>query len=115
MEKSTSLGCPATLTTRLFSVLAITLIAVILPGCAALKPGESIRFKSETELGVSAIRLEWLKQCEGPGGTMPTNDIGSLLQDYADLATAFRLCANRHNSFIEYMEPIVKKEQEGNP
>ena len=109
MEKCTSLG-------RAFSRLfTLALIATTLAGCATLKPGESIRFKSETELGVSAIRLEWLKRCEGLEGPMPTNEVGNLLQDYADMAAALRSCANRHNSFVDYIGPIVKKEQGGNP
>lgn len=109
METSTSLG-------RAFSRLfTLAVIAATLAGCAATKVGDSIRFKSETELGVSAIRLEWLKRCEGLTSPMPTNDTGNLLQDYADMAGALRLCMDRHNSFVEYLTPIVKKEQEGNP
>lgn len=46
---------------------------------------------------------------------MPANEAGNLLQDYADMAVALRTCIDRHNSFVDYLSPIVKKEQGGQP
>lgn len=70
-----------------------------------------IRAKSETELAVSAVNAEWLVECEGPVDPMLDNNIGNLLQDYANMAEMFAVCQARHRKLIEYLVPIVNKER----
>jgi len=94
--------------------LFVCTVVSVVTGCATVPP--VARFKSETELAVAATKTEWLKRCEIPGslaGGMPDNNVGSLLQDYADMTSAFAECRLRYNSLIDYIEPIVKKEREG--
>jgi hypothetical protein len=93
-------------------VCCFTVVAFLLTGCFGTTSPVKIRIKSETELAVAAIKTEWLIRCKFLASA-PPNEVGALLQDYADMATAFAECQQRQNSFIEYMEPIVKKEREG--
>lgn len=105
MEKGTS---PGYLFRCVFSAL---IISFALTGCQSTKILNSVKVKTETELAVSSIKLEWLKKCDGLEGPMPENSIGALLQDNALLSAAFAVCIARHNSFVEYMRPIVEKER----
>ena len=66
-------------------------VATILGGCNTTTVRTDVKFKSETEIAVAAIKNEWLTLCEGPQGAMPENGIGSLLQDYSDVAAKVRL------------------------
>lgn len=85
----------------------------LLSGC--MHTDKLIRTKSETELAVAAVNTEWLKPCEGLAGDTPDNEVGNLLQDYADLAAAYAACDARHKSLSDYLGPIVKKERGGAP
>lgn len=80
-----------------------------LAGCGHTAP--HIRMKSETEIAVSAIKLEWLKGCEVPAAAPLANSVGALLQDYVDTAEALAICTRRHNDFVGYIKPLVAKEQ----
>lgn len=116
MEKSETTRIDDTRPRRLFwavVISAVTAALFMLSGCATLQTSDSIRTKSETELAVSAIRSEWMTHCEGVAGDMPVNETGGLLQDYADVAAAFAVCRERHNSLVEHLKPIVQKEREG--
>lgn len=109
MEKGTSAG-------KLFRCVGSALIiAFMLAGCQSTKILNAIKMKSETEIAVSSIKLEWLKKCDGLEGPMPENQIGALLQDNALLSAALAVCIARHNSFVEYMKPIVEKERGATP
>jgi hypothetical protein len=79
-------------------------------GCATNEPAK-IRTKSETEIAVAAIKLEWLKSCEHQAVSTPDNQVGVLLQDYVDTAEAFAICMKRHNDFVGFIRPIVEKER----
>ncbi len=93
--------------------IVLALVVVFFTGCATLQTSDAVRTKSETELAVAAVKKEWLIPCEGLAAVVPTNDIGTLLQDYADMATAFATCQKLHKSFVDYMAPIVQKERIG--
>lgn len=87
-------------------------MALALSGCASSKlTPASVKTRTETELAIAAVKSEWLKRCDMPSAGVPENNIGALLQDYLDVASALAECSQRLSSFIEYMEPIVKKEQ----
>ena len=105
MEKSTRNGCAR--------LVSCSIIALLLGGCfhKPVKPSEPVRAKSETELAVAAIDREWLKKCEGLSGQMPDNQVGALLQDYVDVATPLAECMKRHNSLVDYLDPVIKKER----
>jgi len=110
MEKSTR---PFSRATRAICALAIV---VLLPGCMTtcsqpVQPPPTVVTKSGTELAVEQIKSEWLVRCAGLETSMPANDIGSLLNDYNDLAGVSATCLERHNSFVDYMKPIVEKEK----
>lgn len=90
----------------------LSAVAIFAGGCTT-PPQTGVKFKSETEIAVGAIRNDWLALCEGPQGSMPENGVGLLLQDYADLAAAFAVCKERNKSLVMYLRPIVKKEREG--
>lgn len=96
--------------TTVFQSAAYTAIIVLLTGCAtAVQP--KVQTKSETELAVSAIKMEWLTDCEFVPADPLGNQIGGLLQDYVDTAEALAICMKRHNDFSGYMRPILKKER----
>lgn len=96
--------------TTVFQSAACAAIIVILVGCAATVQPQ-VQTKSETELAVSAIKLEWLTDCEFTPVDPLGNQIGALLQDYVDTAEALAICMKRHNDFSGYMRPILKKER----
>ena len=86
---------------------------MLLAGCSTTSVKTNVKFKSETEIAVAAIKNEWLTLCEGPQGAVPENSTGALLQDYSDVAAAFAVCKERNKALIMYLRPIVKKEREG--
>lgn len=94
---------------KVFHFAGYAAIIAILAGCGHSKP--LLRTKSETEIAVSAIKAEWLKLCEAPAGGDPENQVGALLQDYADVAEALAICIKRHNDLVGYLKPVIKKEQ----
>jgi hypothetical protein len=97
-----------------FTCFCAFAIILMLAACRTTpKVEDPIRTKSATELGVAEIKLEWLIPCKGLETPQPENEIGALLQDYADLAKVAAECALRHNSLLEYLGPIVKKERGG--
>lgn len=81
-----------------------------LAGCGHNPPAQ-LRTKSETELAVSAIKMEWLAPCAGVNTPLTENTIGALLQDYVDVTAKFAICMQRHNDFVQYMAPIVANER----
>ena len=104
MEKRTRAG-------GYFSRLVIcSIIAALLAGCTTVKTQDSVKIKSETEIAVSELKLEWLTECEGLGG-VAENEVGALLQDFVDLSALFAVCQARHKDLVQYLVPIVKKER----
>lgn len=83
-----------------------------LAGCGLFRKKTEAPYqpKSETELAIGQIKAEMMKRCEGVGPT-PQNSVGGLLQDHADISAVAAECITRHNSLVDYLEPIVKKEQ----
>lgn len=67
--------------------------------------------KSESELALEQVKAEWLVKCRGLESPMPENDIGKLLADYNDLAGVSATCMERHNSFVDYIGPVILKEK----
>lgn len=100
---------------RAFRCVFSAAIILALSGCSWTLGSSAVRTKSETEIAVSEIKLEWLKRCEGLAGPMPDNQTGNLLQDYADLASALAVCQERHKAIADYIEPVVKKERARSP
>ncbi len=80
-------------------------------GCACFSKGPSVKVKSETELAVEATKDEWMKACEGLSTPMPENSVGNMQQDLIDVSALLAECIKRHNSYVEYMAPVVKKER----
>lgn len=96
--------------TKVFQSITCAAIITALVGCpATMQP--QVHTKSETELAVSAIKMEWLTDCEFVPAEPLGNQIGGLLQDYVDTAEALAVCMKRHNDFSGYMRPILKKER----
>lgn len=99
LSRRIALGC----------ALAVT---ALLAGCPwPLQPQAKITTRTETELAVIEVKDEWLKPCAGLAPAMPENNTGNLLLDYNDLSGVAATCIARHNSFIEYMAPVVAKEK----
>jgi len=96
---------------RPFASVGIAAIIAVLVGCAHNEVRPEIKFKSETEVAVANIKMDWLKRCEGLPAAMPANEVGSLLQDYADMAKALAECIQRHTTLADYLEIVVQKER----
>ena len=96
---------------RLCGLGAIVSIGLV-AGCSTtpVKVHSDIKLRSETELAIQAIKEEWLKPCLGVGQPQE-NSIAGLLQDYTDAAAGFAICMRRHNSFVDYLTPVVAKEK----
>ena len=90
-------------------IIAPIIAAVAVVGCGTTP---ALQTRSETEIAVSNVKAEWLKDCEVLVGPMPANTIGSLLQDHADISALLAMCIARHNDFAAYMRPIVDREKE---
>jgi hypothetical protein len=65
-------------------------------------------------VALKSVKSEWLEPCTGLGD-LPGFGVGNLLQDFADAATLGALCRERHNSFIEYIGPVIKRAQSQSP
>ena len=100
---------------RAFRCIVSAAIILSLTGCFGTFGKAAVKTKSETEIAVAEIKAEWLKRCEGLAGTMPENQTGNLLQDYADMASAFAQCIERHKALADYIEPVMKKERARSP
>lgn len=79
-----------------------------LVGCTSAPKGATVKTRTEAEIAIAEVREEWLKKCEFVV-TERGNSIGELLKDYTDAAAALAECTARHNDFVDYIGPIVRK------
>ncbi len=79
--------------------------ALIMGGCAG-QPATAP--DTEVTIALKNVKSEWLKDCQGLG-PRPGDDVGALKQDQADTAALGAECRERHNSFVEYIGPVIQK------
>lgn len=89
---------------------AVAFAVALLVGCTSAPKGAMVKTKTEAEVALAEVREEWLKKCE-PVIVERGNSIGDLLKDYADASAALAECMARHNDFVEYIGPLVRKER----
>jgi hypothetical protein len=94
--------------------LQLLCIAVALAGCDHLPLQPGVQTKTELETAIAEVKDEWLKPCRAVAPT-PGNSIGSFLQDATEVALAGAECAARHNSFVDYIAPIIRREKGTKP
>lgn len=95
-------------------IIPAVLAAIALAACGHNPPVPEVKVKSKLETAIENVKDEWLKPCGGVGA-VPTNNVGNLLQDAADVAAAGAICAARHNSFIDYIAPVVREQKSLTP
>jgi hypothetical protein len=70
-----------------------------------------VKTKTELETAIENVKDEWLKPCE-PLQPLPENPtVGALLDDAAGALLDAAMCAARHNSLVDYITPIVRKQK----
>jgi PBP1b-binding outer membrane lipoprotein LpoB len=79
--------------------------ALILSGCVK---EATVQPDTEVVIALKNVKDGWLHPCQGLG-PRPGDDVGALKQDQADTAALAAECRDRHNSFVEYIGPVVQK------
>lgn len=86
---------------------SIIALALLLSSCVRYVYVE-VEKPNECYTALAQINEYWLQ----PTPTLkdrPGNEVGDLLQDFADAAAIGGECRARHNSLIEYVSPLVEK------
>jgi hypothetical protein len=88
---------------------AALIVIAVLAGCTT--PVPQVSTKTETEIAVSEIPVEWLQGCDAVSADIPKNEVGTLLLDYTELAEAYAASCRRYKSLSDYLREVVKKER----
>ncbi len=92
-------------------ILCILVAIGTLSGCAATTPNPGVKVKSELEIAIEAVKDEWLRPCADLPDAPTVNSIGNLLEDASASLVIAAECAARHNSFVDYIAPVVNRQK----
>lgn len=90
--------------TRAYALIALLALA----GCST--PATQPTPPNEYEVALQELDRQLIKRCEGLG-EKPDNAVGTLLQDFTDLAKVAAPCRENHNALVDYLLPLVDKAQ----
>lgn len=95
-------------------LFALLLCLVAITGCAAKPVAPTVKLKTPLETAIEQIKDEWLLPCT----TIPvssTNTVGNLLDEAASSLLLAAECPARHNTLVDYLAPVVRKQKGRQP
>lgn len=84
-------------------ILLVLFVLATIAGCGSRAPEHN-----EYMTALAQVKEEHLRDCQGLPA-MPEAKVYGLHQDYNILATVAAQCRTRHNTFAEYLRPLVAK------